>query len=82
MTAEIDSLASDLPDLLVIMDRALGSLRPDKAFYLRIQKIEGVETVDLDGAVTPIGARKIAREKGYEPAFWMEAKGSRAIRYC
>lgn len=81
MTSGDTTQASNLPDLIIIMDREIGRRDPDKAFYLRIQTEDSIQLVELAGAVTPIDARKIARGKGYEPTFWMEAGGSRAIRF-
>lgn len=72
---------ADFPAQVVIMDRGHGQRHPNKAFYLRVIVENGVDTVDLDGAVTPMGARKIARAKGYEPTHWMEVKDLRPTPY-
>jgi hypothetical protein len=61
------------PAQVVIMDKDLASRHPNKAFYLRVETASGVEAVGLDGAVTPIEARKIAVSKGYNPTHWMAA---------
>lgn len=73
---------ADFPAQVVIMDREQGARRPDKAFYLRVQVKDGVDHIDLDGAVTPLDARKIAREKGYDPKHWMAVGDARPMRYC
>lgn len=62
---------ADFPAQVVIMDKALGQRHPDKTFYLRVQTPDGVGHIDLDGAVTPVGARHLAVEKGYTPTHWM-----------
>lgn len=61
------------PDQVIILDRELGKRNPAKAFYLRVATPGGVDTIDLDGAITLIEARKIAVAKGYEPTHWMES---------
>lgn len=68
---------SNLPGQIVVMDRELGQRHPDKTVYLRLAQPDGtVKMVDLDGAVTPVGARKLARGKGHEPTHWMEVGGT------
>ena len=58
---------ADFPSQVIVMDKELARRHPAKAFYLRVAVADGVEHVDLDGAVTPVEARRMAREKGYEP---------------
>jgi len=72
---------ADFPAQVVIMDKELGQRHPDKAFYLRVQVEKGVDRVDLDGAVTPLDARKIALSKGYSPTHWMQVGDARPISY-
>lgn len=73
---------ADFPSLVVVMDRALGQKNPNKTFYLRVAKADGhVGHVDLDGAVTPVDARRLAREKGYDPTHWMAADDARPMMY-
>lgn len=72
---------ADFPALVVVMDREIARRQPAKAFFLRMQVEGGVEHVDLDGAVTPLDARKLAREKGYEPTHWMEATDTRPTTF-
>ena len=62
---------ADFPAQVIVMDKDLGDRYPDKAFYLRVTLDNGVDHIDLDGAVTPVHARRMAREKGYEPTHWM-----------
>jgi hypothetical protein len=62
---------ADFPNQVIILDKELGRRHPNKAFYLRVQTEDGVEHVDLAGAVTPVEARSMAREKGYAPTHWM-----------
>lgn len=68
---------ADFPVLVIMMDKELGQRHPDKTFYLRIALENGVDHVDLDGAITPVEARRMAREKGYEPTHWMIVGESR-----
>lgn len=56
-----------LPDQLIVVDREIAQRHPAKAFYLRVQVEKGTQHVDLDGAVTPLDAGRLAREKGTEP---------------
>ena len=73
---------ADFPKLCIILDREIGARHPSKAFYLRVQKDNGdVDTVDLDGSVTPVDARSKARALGYEPTHWMEATDSMPMRF-
>jgi hypothetical protein len=73
---------ADFPAQVVILDKELGQRHPDKAFYLRVQVENGVDHVDLDGAVTPLDARRIARSKGYSPRHWMQVGDARPMLYC
>jgi hypothetical protein len=60
-----------MPPVMVVMeDKAFAARRPDKAFYLRIETVDGVDMRDLPGAVTPLDGRRIAREQGFEPTHW------------
>lgn len=61
----------DFPAQVIVMDKELGQRHPAKTFYLRVQIENGVDHIDLDGAVTPIEARRMARDKGYAPTHWM-----------
>ncbi|WP_020203541.1 hypothetical protein [Cupriavidus sp. WS] len=63
---------TDFPAQVVVMDKEVGRRHPSKAFYLRVAVEDGTDHIDLEGAITPLEARKIAREKGYEPTHWME----------
>lgn len=72
---------ADFPDQVVIMDKELGKRHPNKAFCLRVKIEDGVDCIDLDGAVTPRDARKIARDKGYSPTHWMVVGEARPNRY-
>jgi hypothetical protein len=56
--------------MVVMEDKAFAARRPDKAFYLRIETVDGVDMRDLPGAVTPLDGRRIAREQGFEPTHW------------
>lgn len=73
---------ADFPAQVIVMDKELGQRHASKAFYLRVALGEGdVEHVDLDGAVTPIDARRMAREKGYEPTHWIEVRDLRPTAF-
>ncbi len=72
---------ADFPVQCIILDRELGKRHPGKAFYLRVATAQGVDQVDLDGAVTPLDARRIAQEKGYDPAHWMATDDARPWRF-
>ena len=72
---------ADFPAQCIFMDKDLATRRPDKAFYLRVAVENGADTVDLDNAVTPLDARRIAREKGYEPSHWMAVGDARPWRF-
>lgn len=64
----------DFPSQVIMMDKDLAKANPIKGFYLRISLPGGdVELLDLDGMVTPIGARKAALELGYQPTHWCES---------
>jgi hypothetical protein len=66
---------ADFPSQVIMLDKDLAKRHPNKAFYLRVARPDGgVDHVDLDGAVTPIDARKIAVGNGYEPTHWMEVR--------
>lgn len=66
---------ADFPSLIIIMNKELGKRHPSKVFYLRVALPDGgAKHVDLDDAVTPVDARKMARAKGYEPTHWMEVR--------
>lgn len=72
---------ADLPAQVVIMDKELGERHPGKAFSLRVQIEKNVDVVALDGAVTPLDARRIAQDKGYSPTHWMQVGEARPTRY-
>lgn len=61
----------DFPDQVIMMDKEIADRHPDKVFYLRIRKGNGVDIVHLDHAVTPLDARTMSRKLGYEPTHWM-----------
>ncbi len=72
----------NFPPVAIIMDRQLAQRHPAKAFYLRVALPEGgAQHVDLDEAVTPLDARKMARAKGYEPTHWMEVRDLSPTRF-
>jgi hypothetical protein len=64
----------DFPQQVIVMDREFAKRHPSKAFYLRVGQADSpdVDIVHLDDAVTPVQARNMAVEKGYEPTHWME----------
>lgn len=70
-----------LPAQLIVLDREIAQRHPAKAFYLRVQVENGAQHIDLDGAVTPLDARQLAREKGYEPTHWMVAAEGRPTMF-
>ncbi|KVD66867.1 hypothetical protein WL22_23735 [Burkholderia ubonensis] len=70
-----------LPALLIVLDREIAQRHPAKAFYLRVEVENGAKHIDLDGAVTPLDARQLAREKGYEPTHWMVAAEGRPTMF-
>ncbi len=72
---------ADFPAQVIIMDRDLGKRHPDKAFYLRVAGASGVEQIRLDGAITPIDARRMAVVKGYAPTHWMEVGDLRPMMF-
>lgn len=57
----------DFPSQVVVLDKEFGKRHPKKAFYLSVA-IEN--DVDLNGAITPLDARRIAQEKGCQPIHW------------
>ena len=64
---------ADFPGQVIVLDRELATRHPDKAFYLRVSRDNGVvDTVDLNGEQTLPGAVSAARAKGYQPSHWME----------
>jgi len=73
----------DFPLQVIMRDADLGKRFPDKEFYLSIRNLENpdIEHVDLDGAVAPVHARRLAREKGFEPTHWMEISNKRLNRF-
>lgn len=73
--------SADFPTQVVIMDKALGQQHPNKAYYLRVQVENGVDHVELDGAVTPLDARKIAVNKGYSPTHWLRVGEARPTKF-
>lgn len=72
---------ADFPTQVVIMDKELAERHPSKVFYLRVALEGGVDHVALDGAVTPVEARGMAREKGYEPTHWMMVRDAQPMMY-
>lgn len=66
-----------LPPFMVVMqDSDFAKRHPDKAFYLRVAHSEhDIDIVDLPGAITPLDARRIARDLGYEPTHWIQPGG-------
>lgn len=72
---------ADFPAQVVIMDKEIGKRHPNKTFYLRVQTESGAEHVDLDGAVTPVEARRIAQDKGYAPTHWMMVSDSSPMMF-
>jgi hypothetical protein len=65
-----------------MMDKELAKVNPKKGFYLRISLPSGdVNHVDLADMVTPVGARKAAREQGYNPTHWMRVGDSTPTRF-
>jgi len=69
----------DLPTPLVVMqDAEFAKRHPHKAFYLRITDRDGsAATVDLNGAVTLLDAREVARGLGFDPTHWIAPGDSR-----
>ncbi|RQR65514.1 hypothetical protein DIE18_03435 [Burkholderia sp. Bp9125] len=69
--------SAKLPPVMVVMqDSEFAKRHPEKAFYLRVERTEHeIEVVDLSGAITPLDARRIAREHGYEPTHWIQPGG-------
>jgi len=72
---------ADLPSQLIVMDKELGQRHPSKTFYLRVAIEDGVDCVALDGAITPVEARRIAREKGFDPTHWMMVGDARLMMF-
>ena len=73
---------SDFPDFVIVMDRAIANRHPSKVFYLRIKRNNGdVDTVNLDGQITPLGARDAALKLGFEALHWLDAETGRLIRF-
>lgn len=71
----------DFPEQVVMMDKDLAKRHPGKAFYLRIKVEAGIEHVDLDNAVTPREARRMAISQGYAPTHWMTVGDLRPTRF-
>ncbi|UDM18928.1 hypothetical protein [Vogesella sp. XCS3] len=72
----------DFPAQVVVMqDRAFAQRNPSKAFYLRVVDGESVKQVDLDNAVTPLDARRIAIEQGFEPTHWIDSNDGMLARF-
>lgn len=73
---------ADFPEQVIVMDKELAKRHPKKAFYLRHQvDSHTIKIIDLDDVITPVGARKLAREKGYDPKHWMDAADSILTRF-
>lgn len=72
---------ADFPTQVIVMDKELGKRHPNKVFYLRVAVENGIDHIDLDGAVTPLDARRMARAQGYEPTHWMMVGDSRPMRF-
>lgn len=72
---------ADFPAQVIIMDKELGQRHPAKAFYLRLAVENGTDHIDLDGAVTPVEARRMACEKGYAPTHWMMVGDARPMMF-
>ena len=68
---------ADFPAQVIVMDKALAQHHPDKVFYLRLSAGDDIDHVALDGAITPLDARRMAREKGFEPTHWMVVDDAR-----
>lgn len=57
--------------VIVQQDPDFARRHPQAAYYLRVKLDDGsVDTVSLHGAVCLADARKLARERGYEPTHY------------
>lgn len=72
---------ANFPAEVIMLDKELAKREPAKAFYLRVVRDNGVDTVPLDNAVTPLHARRIAQALGYSPVHWMDVKDCVLIRF-
>lgn len=59
-----------LPKHLIIHDVAFSKVRPDNAFFLRVDQGNEVQFVSLPGASWPSEARAKAVAMGFEPEFY------------
>lgn len=72
----------DFPDVVIVMDKEIAKRHPEKGFYLRIKESSnGVKLVDLDGEITPVGARRKAQAMGHEPSQWMDSSDGILMRF-
>jgi hypothetical protein len=72
---------SNLPAQLIMLDKDLSRRHPEKEFFLRVANGQNVGHIDLDGAVTTLDARRIARAKGFDPKHWAEAHTGRVTPF-
>jgi hypothetical protein len=66
---------ADFPSqVIVTQDQYFIDRNPGAAYYLRVKVSDvRVETHQLPGAVGPAHARRMAREKGFDPTHWTSA---------
>jgi hypothetical protein len=74
---------ADFPHQVIIMDREIALRHPEKGFCVRVASASSrdVTLIDLDGAISPVHARRLAIEKGYNPTHWIDAAANSLIRF-
>lgn len=60
-----------MPDQLIVMGKGTAG------FTLRIKTSVGADSIPLEGAVSISDAKRIAKDKGFNPTHWMEVGGNR-----
>ncbi len=66
---------------VVVMDRrivASGDYR-SSPYFLRVNEGGRTKIIDLNSAVSPADARRIAIEKGFEPTHWIRVEGGQQL---
>lgn len=79
--SNIDDSTDLYPDVVIVLDKALGARVTGKGFYLRVKTTSGAEHIDLDNVFTITGARGLARDKGYDPTHWITVGEGHLIKF-
>ncbi|MDU8350641.1 hypothetical protein RYA05_01910 [Pseudomonas syringae pv. actinidiae] len=75
---------ADTPAIMIVIeaDVAFVQRNPSKAYYLRVRlENNDVDIVNLDDCYSLPAARKMARDKGFEPTHWIRTSERTATQF-